>query len=362
MLNLYPFGYTRQSIYLGPVVFLAAGVLLHSAINWAAGLFPRRNWAAAALFLAASGLLLGFGALDLQQRERRFTRLDNYEVIVPFLQEKVRGEDIVVSYFFQFLALEFYLGELPGNYYRAPNCNFGRQVRQPPRCIRYAVSAAANPPERIWFVSESDFPMPDEFAKWSSRPSVQPVIPGGERAQLHLITNLEAGWSEHYAAVTAGEPAARSAFEVYLDDNELHYAKEPCAPSDTADTFLLHLVPADVGDLPEWRRGYDTDNLDFRFDETYFDREVYAARFDGKCLASVALPDYPIVEIRTGQLRPDGSALWRANLAPNPGLGSAGTGKAAAGLPARLPGGGFRPAGRPCRVRDVPGRTDAALR
>ena len=320
VLNLHPFGYVRQSLYLGPVVFLAAGVLLHSAINWAAGLFPRRNRAAAALFLAVCGLLLGFGALDLQQRERAFTRLDNYEVIVPFLQEKVRDEDIVVSYFFQFFALEFYLGELPGNYYRAPNCNFGYQVRQTPRCIRYAVSAAANLPERIWFVSESAFPMPDEFAKWSDQPSVQPVIPGGERAQLHLITNLEAGWLERYEAITAGEPVARAGFEVYLADNELHYAKEPCAPSDTADTFLLHLLPAEVGDLPEWRRGYDFDNLDFQFDETYLDREVYAARFEGKCLASVPLPDYPISEIRTGQLRPDGTALWRVDFAPNPEL------------------------------------------
>lgn len=320
VLNLHPFGYVRQSLYLGPVVFLAAGVLLHSAINWAVGLFPRRNWAAAALFLAVCGLLLGFGALDLQQRDRSFTRLDNYDVIVPLLQEKVRDEDIVVSYFFQLFALEFHLGELPGNYYRAPNCNFGYQVRQTPRCIRYAVSAAANLPERIWFVSESAFPMPDEFAKWSAHPSVQPVIPGGEQAQLHLITNLEAGWLERYEAITAGEPVARAGFEVYLDDNKLHYAKEPCAPSDTADTFLLHLIPAEVGDLPEWRRGYDFDNLDFQFDETYLDREVYAARFDGKCLASVPLPDYPISEIRTGQLRPDGTALWRVDFAPNPEL------------------------------------------
>ena len=318
VLNLHPLGYVRQSIYLGPVVFLAVGVLIHWSINYASGWFPRQNWAAAALFPAAAGLLLGFGAADLQQREHSLRRLDNFAAIIPFMQANTPGEDVIVTSFHSlFFALEFHLGDLPDNYYRAPNCSLDYSNRPPQRCIRYAV-AASEPPGRIWFVSRAELPVADEFAKWSGQVAVQPVLPRGGTAQFHLITNLEAGWLERYEAVTAGKPVARSGFAVYLDDNELHYAKEPCAPSDTADTFLLHLVPADVGDLPEWRRGYDTDNLDFRFDETYFDREVYAARFDGKCLASVPLPDYPIIEIRTGQLRPDGSALWQVDFVPNP--------------------------------------------
>lgn len=325
VLNLYPFGYTRQSIYLGPVVFLAAGVLIHSAIKYASGRFPRIDWASSALFLLASGLLLGLGATDLQQRERQYghNRTTSYAVIVPFLQENVLAEDVFVTYDHMFWMLDWYSAELTDSYHQGPSCL--DQAEHPPtaelmRCIRYAASIGADLPNRLWFVSGHHFPAPREFAKWSEQTLVQPVITQLTGPQLHLITNLAAGWLERYEAITAGEPVARSVFEVYLDGGELHYAKEPCAPSDTADTFLLHLVPADVGDLPEWRTGYDTDNLDFQFDETYFEREVYAARFDGKCLASVPLPDYPIVEIRTGQLRPDGSALWRVDLAPNPEL------------------------------------------
>ena len=322
VLNLYPFGYTRHSIYLGPGVFLAAGVLIHWAISNVSGFFRRKDWASAALFLAAGALLLAIGAVDLQQRDRQYGhgRTTSYAIIVPFLQENVLADDVFVSYDHLFWMLDWYSAELTDSYYRGPHC---LAADHPPtaglmRCIRYAASIGAAPPNRLWFVAAHHFPAHREFAKWSGQTLVQPVITQLTGPQLHLITNLEAGWSERYQAITAGEPAARSAFEVYLDDDELRYAKEPCAPSDTADTFLLHLVPADVGDLPEWRRGYDTDNLDFQFDETYFDREVYAARFDGKCLASVPLPDYPIVEIRTGQLRPDGSALWQVDFVPNP--------------------------------------------
>ena len=326
--NWYPLGYTRHSIYLGPAVFLAAGVLTHAAINYASGLFRRRDWSLAALFLLASGLLLSLSLADLQTAERwrpefNIRQYDSYKSIAPYLNENVLADDVFVSYKDPFYALAFYGVDLTDSYYEVPYCLPDDAEPSPElqRCVRYAVIAGGpEPPERLYFVASRVLPVPQEFAKWSEQTLVQPVITHLRGPQLHLITNLEAGWSERYAAVTSGEPVARADFEVYLDDNELHYAKEPCAPSDTADTFLLHLVPADVGDLPEWRRGYDTDNLDFRFDETYFDREVYAARFDGKCLASVALPDYPIIEIRTGQLRPDGSALWRVNLAPNQGL------------------------------------------
>lgn len=319
ILNWYPFGYTRQAIYLGPAVFLAAGVLLHRVADYASGWFPGRNMVAAALFLAVSGLLIGLGAADLQQRERRPAMLPNYAGIISFLQENVRSEDVVVSNATPLHALEFQSGALPDNYYRMFGCVKSADD-QPSKCIRYAVNAGVDVPDKLWFIFLTHFPAPAEFAKWNEHTQAQVMVTELNGQQLHLITNLEAGWSERYQHIVSGEPAARSVFEVYLDDNKLHYAKEPCAPSDTADTFLLHLIPADVGYLPEWRRGYDFDNLDFQFDETYLDREVYAARFDGKCLASVALPDYPISEIRTGQLRPDGSALWRANLAPNPEL------------------------------------------
>ena len=49
--------------------------------------------------------------------------------------------------------------------------------------------------------------------------------------------------------------------------------------------------------LPGHRKQYGFDNMDFDF-------EAHGMIFDGKCLATVALPDYAITSIRTGQYVP----------------------------------------------------------
>ena len=72
--------------------------------------------------------------------------------------------------------------------------------------------------------------------------------------------------------------------------------------------FFLHLIPADVADLPGHRQQYGFDNLDFDF-------EQHGERFEGKCLAIVPLPEYGISGIRTGQyVQVDGGFdnVWEA--------------------------------------------------
>ena len=105
-------------------------------------------------------------------------------------------------------------------------------------------------------------------------------------------------WLDGYlSSVPSGEPAARADFDIYINDNTLVYAKKPCARADTAATFFLHLIPVDVNDLPGHRQQHGFDNLDFDF-------EAHGERFEGKCLATVPLPEYGISEIRTGQYVP----------------------------------------------------------
>ena len=115
-------------------------------------------------------------------------------------------------------------------------------------------------------------------------------------------------FSEYQAAyelATAGQPALRSNFDVYLDGNAVTYIKEPCAAADTAGTFILHPFPVNPGDLPEWRREHGFNNLDFQFD-------LWGARFDGKCVAVAPLPGYPIDRLRVGQWLPDEDRqLWQ---------------------------------------------------
>ena len=111
-------------------------------------------------------------------------------------------------------------------------------------------------------------------------------------------------WQKAYAAVSARQPSVQAAFALYLRDNRLIYLRETCAAADTAAGFFLHIVPEDAAVLPEERRPVGFDNLDFVF-------ERWGGHFDGKCLASVPLPGYPIASIRTGQ-----AGVWAADLYP----------------------------------------------
>ena len=76
--------------------------------------------------------------------------------------------------------------------------------------------------------------------------------------------------------------------------------------NDVEAMFFLHLYPVERKDLPEVRRQYDFDELDFDFD---------GVMYDGKCFATVPLPEYAIAEIRTGQFVPTDNGLdqlWEA--------------------------------------------------
>ena len=113
----------------------------------------------------------------------------------------------------------------------------------------------------------------------------------------HWFEEKRRWFDDYWSAATSGEPAVRSDFDVYLSENTLTYVKEPCAPADTEATFFLHLHPVDANDLPDHRKQYGFDNLDFNFDK----RGVIS---DGKCMARIPLPEYAITYIRTGQYIP----------------------------------------------------------
>ena len=114
-----------------------------------------------------------------------------------------------------------------------------------------------------------------------------------------------------YAALSLAEPAARSYFDLYRQNNRLIYLRETCAAADMAASFFLHIVPENLADLPAERResGFAHGNFDF---------VRQGGRFDGKCLAAVALPDYPVKKVRTGQYVPGQGDLWSVELALAP--------------------------------------------
>ena len=114
-----------------------------------------------------------------------------------------------------------------------------------------------------------------------------------------------AGLEDVYRTVASTEPVAHKEFDVYLIDGTVYYLKEPCERADAAGRFFLHVYPVDENDLPDGRRQYGFDNLDFSFDER-------GVLFDGKCLAIVDIPQYDIARFRTGRISGAGVQGWNA--------------------------------------------------
>ncbi len=156
----------------------------------------------------------------------------------------------------------------------------------------------------IWF---HGVPRPEyDAADLRATPGLETVAEMSDGAvfRINAAHNPRVGYQSAFDALAAREPAARAVYDLHLDGRTLAYAKSPCGKEDTAARFFLHIVPVDAGDLPDERGRYGFDNLDFEF------RNV-GVRFDRVCMAAVALPAYPIDEIRTGQFA-DGRRLWQA--------------------------------------------------
>ena len=116
-------------------------------------------------------------------------------------------------------------------------------------------------------------------------------------------------WEHYLSVISDSEAVVQSDWDIYLDDDTLIYIKSPCESSDAEPRFFLHFVPLYPGDLPHHRSllGHNFDNYDFHFGQR-------GVMFDGKCMASVDLPDYDVARIRTGQwVSGEGKILWEAD-------------------------------------------------
>ena len=104
------------------------------------------------------------------------------------------------------------------------------------------------------------------------------------------------------AEVLAGEPLVSSAFDIHLDDDALVYVRDGCTDEDAGHPFFLHLTPVDTADLPDEGEVHGFDNLDFGLWD-------HGALINGRCLAVVPLPEYPVASVRTGQYDATGE-IW----------------------------------------------------
>ena len=112
---------------------------------------------------------------------------------------------------------------------------------------------------------------------------------------------LDEAWLARFASFAAREPALRGPFDVYRDGRTLTWVREDCEAADTEDRFFVH-----VHDAEGAREG-----LDFWFRER-------GERYGDRCMAAVALPDYPVRSVRTGQYDAAGH-LWDEEFALDAG-------------------------------------------
>ena len=158
----------------------------------------------------------------------------------------------------------------------------------------------------------AQFPLPD-YPLTALRTG-QFVLGEGDLWSVELIIPADPDkLRADYAALAAVAPVARDYFDLYYRDNRLLYLRESCAAADTAAEFFLYIVPQEITDLPEDRRAAGFIHSAFAFAQ-------HGGSFDGKCLAAVPLPDYPIKEMRTGQHIPGQGDLWSVELIAAPDL------------------------------------------
>ena len=107
-------------------------------------------------------------------------------------------------------------------------------------------------------------------------------------------------------------PIASAFWDIFIMEDTIVYHRENCVLRDVVNPFYLHLYPLSLADLPEAKREYGFENLDFWFIE-----HGAGAHIDGDCIAVRDLPSWDIASIITGQYHPyREEQLWTAEFSP----------------------------------------------
>lgn len=135
-----------------------------------------------------------------------------------------------------------------------------------------------------------------------------------ERVCVDLAEIISVADDPQIRSLNANEfdsPVVRSLFTMYLQDSRITYVKSPCDGSDLDHRFFLHITPADKEDLAEGNENLGFNVLDFYA----YEEGIGAAMHEVGCIISLALPDYDIKHVYTGQVirveEPSGEISWK---------------------------------------------------
>lgn len=157
----------------------------------------------------------------------------------------------------------------------------------------------------VWFFGHPASFYNFDYADMRGRPGLRLVAEHAEGAVFEVDKTYSGGGHEFWTAVLAAEPIASAFFDVYLRENRLIYVRKPCLRTDSLATFFLHVVPVDDNNLEDDRKQYGFANFDFDF-------RRHGTRFDGTCIAIIALPEWQVARVVTGQFAGD-NRFWEAD-------------------------------------------------
>ena len=309
LLRLYPYGAIRQSMYLGPFLFLGAGFAFYSLGNYLSSLL-RQRWMILVLVVAFSLVVIDSGA-DAIRIENPHREFRNVRGALEVLEDELRDDDAVYVSSGATPVTMFYTPQSPPNYhYRG--CSYKNVFEQ---CANDVLDLVSPDMERLWLLFSHGGGTFDwgAFELLADGVRVENVFDFSE-ARLWLITNayLLSNNDVDFAGVMSGyvnefndsgDAIVRSDFDLYVSENDLIYVKSPCTASDFQANFFLHVFPKHTDSLSVELQGRGVENFDFNFGR-------YGVIYGDKCRASVPLPNYEVARIRTGQFTHGEGRLW----------------------------------------------------
>ena len=314
VLGMYPLGDIRQSIYLGPIVFLAVGLAFYSGA-YALASTARQAWLAP-LLIVLSASAIALSGVDAIRRMDLYRPHDKGQDILSVLQEHAQEDDALYYHRDVREVIEFHgkpdVGRLVfdgkvGCWHREELC-FQEMIDQ----ITPWIGGS-----RLWLVSLYHRPHLRVTQTVGAHVLFEHVVSGGT-PNLYLIEDTQSliqiaaatDMLKDIEPILSRKPSIRSTFDVYLREAMLIYFKEPCGAEDTQETFFVHVTPADENDLPDHRKQYGFDGFNFDFPNY--------STFGKGCIAQRKLPNYAITRIVTGQflVNEDGSTahLWEGEI------------------------------------------------
>ena len=305
LMRAYPYGETRQCVYLAPIIFLAFGHALHSIASAATSL-TRRAWTAHAGMALAAGVI-AFSGMAAVWDSDLYRNARNIEPLILTMEQQERGGDVgYVSGWIAPVAKFYHKGRKDSYCYGGSYGDLSEEEESFRLCARRLFWEQPHA-ERMWLlVDHSSLQVIETI---SAGQNGMELVGNREGYSLYVSSDpfrgeLDAA-ARAYQYTTESEPVVQSDFfEVYVRERTLIYIKEPCARSDAAVRFFLHATPWSVKDLPDERKQYGFDNLDFDFPS-------HGIVADGRCVAVLDLPEYDIKGISTGQLAGEEEQIWR---------------------------------------------------